>query len=425
MSLASNNPKLTSWVNVAPNSDFPIQNIPFGVFRTADKSARVGTRIGDYVFDLAAATQFDYFDDIHFDKTVFSQSTLNAFIACGKPVWQAVRQRISNLLAGDAVNYSKIGQFEEDNLFFPISKVEMLMPLQIPNYTDFYSSIEHATNVGTMFRPDNPLLPNWKHLPVGYHGRASSITVSGTNVTRPKGQFKLPDAETPIFGATRQLDFELEMGFVIGKGNDLGTSIPTATAEEHIFGFVLFNDWSARDVQSWEYVPLGPFLGKNFFSSVSAWVVTLDALQPFRTEQPIQDTAILEYLQCEGGNKNFDINLEVAIQPPNEEETVVCRSNHKYLYWNVAQQLAHHTINGCNAQIGDLYASGTISGKTPDSYGSMLELTWRGTKPLKMADDTERKFINDYDTVIMRGYAEKDGVRIGFGEVKNMVLPTV
>ncbi len=423
MSLLANNPALKSWVNASPNSDFPIQNLPFGVFYTANKPARIGTRIYDYVLDLSAATHFDYFDDIHFDKKVFSSNKLNDFMACGKPVWQAVRQRISNLLAGDEVNTIKMSQFEEDGLLIPISKVEMLLPVQIPNYTDFYSSIEHATNVGSMFRPENPLLPNWKHLPVGYHGRASSITVSGTNFSRPKGQFKLPDSETPIFGASRQLDFELEMGFLMGTGNALGTNITTANAEEHIFGFVLFNDWSARDIQSWEYVPLGPFLGKNFFSSISAWVVTTDALQPFKVAQPEQDVAILDYLQFEG-NKNFDIQLEVAIKPQNTEETIVSRSNYKYMYWNIAQQLAHHTINGCNTQIGDLYASGTISGKTPDSYGSMLELAWRGTKSLKMSDDTERKFINDYDTVIIRGFAEKDGIRIGFGEVRNTALPT-
>jgi fumarylacetoacetase len=422
MSLLANNPSLQSWVYVPQNSDFPIQNIPFGVFRTAETSARIGTRIGDYVLDLAAATKFDYFDDIHFDKTVFSKDKLNDFLACGRPVWQLIRKRISDLLVGTEVNYARIEQFEEDALLIPIHKVEMLMPVTIPNYTDFYSSIEHATNVGSMFRPENPLLPNWKHLPVGYHGRASSILPSGTNFIRPKGQYKLPDSETPIFGNSRQVDFELEMAYIIGQGNKLGTTVSTANAEEHIFGFVLFNDWSARDIQSWEYVPLGPFLGKNFFSSISTWVVTLDALQPFRTEQPARDTELLEYLQYEG-QRNFDIALEVAILPPNSEETVVCRSNHKYLYWNVAQQIAHHTINGCNMQIGDLYASGTISGKTPDSYGSMLELAWRGTKPLKMADNSERKFILDNDTVIMRGFAQKDGVRIGFGEVKNTLLP--
>ncbi len=422
MSLAANNPALRSWVEVSKNSDFPIQNLPFGVFQTATAAPALGVRIGNHIIDLVAFNRFDLLEDIYFDKSTLSQASLNAFIACGKPVWQAVRQRISEFLQGEEVNHSRMAQYEEDGLLVPVGKAQMLLPVQIPSYTDFYSSIEHATNVGSMFRPDNPLLPNWKHLPVGYHGRASSIMVSGTPFHRPKGQFKPADSETPIFGTTRQLDFELEMAFIMGKGNELGSHITTAAAEEHIFGFVLFNDWSARDIQSWEYVPLGPFLGKNFFSSISAWVVTLDALQPFRTEQPTQDVAILPYLQTEG-NQNFDIHLEVAIQPPQTAETVVCKSNTKYLYWSVAQQLAHHTINGCNTQIGDLYASGTISGKEKDSFGSMLELAWRGTKPLQLIDTTERKFILDYDTVIMRAYAEKDGVRIGFGEVSNLVLP--
>jgi fumarylacetoacetase len=421
MTLAANNPALRSWVSVPENSDFPIQNLPFGIFKTATSSPSVGIRIGNHVVDLLALSRFDYLDDIHFDKTTLAKSSLNPFIACGKPVWQAVRQRVSEFLQGEETNPNRMAQYEEDGLLVPISQVEMLLPVQIQNYTDFYSSIEHATNVGSMFRPDNPLLPNWKHLPVGYHGRASSIMVSGTPFHRPKGQFKPADSEIPVFGATKQLDFELEMAFIVGKGNELGESVPTNQAEEHIFGFVLFNDWSARDMQSWEYVPLGPFLGKNFFSSVSAWVVTLDALQPFRTEQPQQDVAILPYLQTEG-QQNFDIQLEVAIQTQEGVETLVCRSNTKYLYWSVAQQLAHHTINGCNAQIGDLYASGTISGKTADSFGSMLELAWRGTKPVAMQDGTERKFIQDHDTVIMRAYTEKDGVRIGFGEVRNLVL---
>jgi fumarylacetoacetase len=421
MNIAANNPALQAWVSVPPNSDFPIQNLPFGIFKTANSPAGVGIRIGDYVVDLVAFNRFDHFEDIYFDKTSLAQPTLNSFIACGKPIWQAVRQRISDFLQGDEVNPLRMAKYEEDGLLIPITQVEMLLPVHIPNYTDFYSSIEHATNVGSMFRPDNPLLPNWKHLPVGYHGRASSIMVSGTSFNRPKGQFKPADSEVPLFGATRQLDFELEMAFIVGKTNELGESVPTDQAEEHIFGFVLFNDWSARDIQAWEYVPLGPFLGKNFFSSVSAWVVTLDALQPFRIEQPSQDTPLLPYLQTEG-KQNFDIRLEVAICPPNSTETVVCRSNTKYLYWSVAQQFAHHTVNGCNAQIGDLYASGTISGKEKDSFGSMLELAWRGTKPLPMQDGTERKFIQDDDTVIMRAYAEKDGVRIGFGEVRNLVL---
>jgi len=305
-----------------------------------------------------------------------------------------------------------------------MDSVEMLMPVHIPNYTDFYSSIEHATNVGTMFRdPEKALLPNWKHIPVGYHGRASSITPSGTPITRPKGQTKAPDATAPSFGPTKRLDFELEMAFIVSKETDLGTSVSTANAEDYIFGLVLFNDWSARDVQVWEYVPLGPFLAKNFASSISPWIVTLDALEQFKIDGPKQDPQVLPYLEYEG-SKNFDINLEVSITPERSSSKVVSISNFKYMYWNMYQQLAHHTVNGCNLKVGDMYASGTISGPTPDSYGSMLELAWKGTKPLEMADGSKRSFIEDGDTVIMKGYAEKDGVRVGFGEVSSKVLPT-
>jgi fumarylacetoacetase len=274
-----------------------------------------------------------------------------------------------------------------------------------------------------MFRdPANALLPNWKHLPVGYHGRASSIVVSGINFHRPKGQMKPADAEKPIFGASKQLDFELEMAFVLNKNTEIGESISTQEAEDAIFGMVIFNDWSARDIQSWEYVPLGPFLGKNFCSSISPWVVTLEALEPFRTASPKQEPEVLDYLKFEG-DKNFDINLEVYLQPENGEENLICKSNYKYMYWNMAQQLAHHTINGCNVEVGDLYASGTISVSEPNSFGSMLELTWRGQNPLKLSDGTERKFIEDHDTIIMRGFSEKNGIRIGFGEVRGKVLP--
>ena len=299
----------------------------------------------------------------------------------------------------------------------------MMMPVHIPNYTDFYSSIEHATNVGKMFRdPANALLPNWKHLPVGYHGRASSIVVSGTDIIRPKGQTKPADIDSPIFGPSKQLDFELEMAFIVNKNTEMGDSISTAEAEDAIFGMVIFNDWSARDIQSWEYVPLGPFLGKNFGSSVSPWVVTLEALEPFRTASPKQEPEVLDYLKFEG-NQNYDINLTVFLKPKNGEENLISESNYKFMYWNMTQQLAHHTINGCNVEVGDLYASGTISGEHSNSFGSMLELTWRGTNPLQLKDGQERKFINDNDTVIMRGYAEKDGIRVGFGEVSGKILP--
>jgi fumarylacetoacetase len=299
----------------------------------------------------------------------------------------------------------------------------MQMPVHVPNYTDFYSSIEHATNVGKMFRdPENALLPNWKHLPVGYHGRASSIVISGTPIHRPKGQTLPPDSKTPIFGPSKRLDFELEIAFVTNSFTELGESVTTENAENQIFGLVLFNDWSARDIQKWEYVPLGPFLAKNFGSSVSPWIVTLEALDPFRVEGPKQDPEVLDYLKYEG-KKNFDIHLQTLIQPENGEENLICTSNFKYMYWNMAQQLAHHTVNGCNLEVGDMYASGTISGHTEDSFGSMLELTWSGQKPITLSDGSERRFIEDNDTVIMRGWCEKDGKRVGFGEVSGKILP--
>jgi fumarylacetoacetase len=299
----------------------------------------------------------------------------------------------------------------------------MLLPINIGDYTDFYSSREHAYNVGVMFRgPENALMPNWKHIPIGYHGRSSSIFISGTPVVRPKGQTRSDDSLPPVFGPSKQLDFELEMAFVVGTGNANGDSIPVEKAEDHIFGLMVFNDWSARDIQKWEYVPLGPFAGKNFSSTLSPWIVTLAALEPFRVEGPTQDFEPLPYLRQTGAH-NFDIQLEVLIQPKGSNEKVVSRSNHKYLYWSMAQQLAHHTVNGCNMRPGDLCASGTISGPSEDSYGSMLELAWKGTKPLQMPDGSERKFILDGDTVIMRAKCEKDGLRIGFGEVRAEVLP--
>jgi len=420
---------LKSWIPVDTNSDFPIQNLPFGIFvpplsHITDKRdtgkvlPRVGVAIGEFVLDLSELKKTGVFNALKFDTNVFAKSSLNDFISLGKKITSAVRARISKLLE------ERNPELRDDKktkaiVLHKIKDVRMLLPVEIGDYTDFYSSMEHAKNVGTMFRdPANALLPNWKHLPVGYHGRASSIVVSGTNFHRPKGQMKTADADLPVFGPTKQLDFELEMGFIIGKETKLGESISTKDAEDYIFGMVIFNDWSARDIQSWEYVPLGPFLGKNFCSSMSPWVVTLDALEPFRTASPKQDVPVLPYLES-SGEKTFDINLEVLI-----DDTSVSKSNFKYLYWNMAQQLAHHTVNGCNIKVGDLMASGTISGATPDSYGSMLELSWKGTKPLKLSDGTERKFINDNDTVTMRAFSEKENLRIGFGEVKGKVLPT-
>lgn len=413
---------MKSFVNYSENSDFSIHNIPFGVAVFNKEYIACATRIGDVVIDLATLYDFGFFEDVEgINDNVFEAYTLNEFIELGKPVTSAVRLKLQELLLEGSALSRDEKTIEE--CFYNLDEVKMMMPVHVPNYTDFYSSIEHATNVGKMFRdPTNALLPNWKHLPVGYHGRASSIVVSGADIHRPKGQMKPADADEPVFGPCRQLDFELEMAFIINKNTEMGDSITTGDAEDAIFGMVLFNDWSARDIQSWEYVPLGPFLGKNFGSSVSPWVVTLEALEPFRTASPVQEPEVLDYLKF-SGDKNYDIRLEVFLKPEKGNETRICQSNYKYMYWNMAQQLAHHTVNGCNVEVGDMYASGTISGTEKDSFGSMLELTWRGTEPLKLNDGQERKFIEDHDTVIMRGWAEKDGVRVGFGEVSGKILP--
>ncbi len=405
------------------DSDFPIQNLPFGIFKSNSGNPRLGVAIGEYIVDLSALAKEGLFDQIPFDKNVFSESTLNSFIALGKHTTNAVRERVSELLN---INNQEFQDNEslKSKALIKQSDAQMLMPVYVPNYTDFYSSREHATNVGIMFRdPANALLPNWLHLPVGYHGRASSIVVSGTAIHRPKGQTKTDAEAMPSFGPSKSLDFELELAFITGKATPLGDSITTTQAEDHIFGLVLFNDWSARDLQRWEYVPLGPFLAKNFGSSISPWVVTLEALEPFRAAGPTQEPEVLPYLKY-SGKKNYEINLEVAIQTPNGISKTVSHSNFKYMYWNMCQQLAHHTVNGCNICVGDMYASGTISGPTPDSYGSMLEITWGGKNPVQMPDGTERKFINDNDTVVMKGYAEKNGVRIGFGECVGKILPS-
>lgn len=414
---------LKSWVSVPAQSDFPIQNIPFGIFKTQYLPPGAGVAIGNYVLDLVYIHEQGYLNGLGLPPGVFNQPYLNAFIGLGRKKTGAVRQRIMTLLQED--NHELQSNVAARELaIIPMEEVQMMMPINIPNYTDFYSSEGHATNVGTMFRdPKNALLPNWKHIPVGYHGRASSIVVSGTPIHRPKGQMKSPESENPHFGATHKLDFELEMAFVTCCDTPLGTSLSVAQAEENIFGLVLFNDWSARDIQQWEYVPLGPFLGKNFASTISPWIVTLDALEPFRTAGPKQEPRVLPYLEFEG-DKNFDVALEVFIKAT-DQESMVSRSNFKYMYWNMAQQLAHHTVNGCNIQVGDLYASGTISGSSPGSYGSLLELTWNGQKPIVLADGTQRKFLADGDEVIMRGFAQKNGVRIGFGECNGKILPAL
>jgi fumarylacetoacetase len=403
-------------IDIPENSDFSIHNIPFGIFSTKNRSPRAGVAIGDHILDLVAVAELDVFD---FNVAVLEREDLNDFISLGKEITSRVRKKIQYWLKDDTSPLAG-----KPELFVKQSEAQMHMPVCVGDYTDFYSSIEHATNVGKMFRdPENALLPNWKHIPVGYHGRASSIVVSGQPIHRPKGQTLPKDANTPVFGPSQRLDFELEMGFVVGKNTDLGESVSTKEAEDYIFGLVLFNDWSARDIQKWEYVPLGPFLAKNFASSISPWIVTLDALEPFRVAGPEQEPKVLPYLEYEG-EKNYDINLEVGITPDGSDETTVCHSNFKYMYWNMAQQLAHHTVNGCNIHVGDMMASGTISGKDENSYGSMLELAWMGTKPVQLNDGSERKFINDGDTVTLRGYAKKEAIRVGFGAVSTKVLPT-
>mgnify|MGYP003634996572 FL=1 len=425
MKLTANNPNRKSWLDVSKDSDFPIQNIPFGVFITKDDIITIGTRIGDYAIDLGALHQLGYFEGIPLTDDIFLQDSLNDFIADGRKTWRLVRNRIADIFD---VTKSGLRDHKEHKaeIIFRMDDIEMLLPVTVGDYTDFYASKEHATNVGTLFRdPENALMPNWLHVPIGYHGRSSSIIPSGTPIRRPYGQSKPAEGSTvPTFGPSRLLDFELEMAFITTDSNTLGDRISIEEAEEYIFGMVLFNDWSARDIQGWEYQPLGPFLGKNFASTISPWIVTLDALEPFRTDNPKQVHEPLPYLQVEG-QKSYDIKLQVGIKPDGKEETVVANSNFKYMYWTMVQQLAHHTINGCPVEAGDMMGSGTISGPTKDSYGSMLELSWAGQKPIKLNDGSERKFINDNDTVIMRAHCKNDERRIGFGECTGEVLPAI
>lgn len=420
--IEANNPALKSWVEVNENSDFPIQNLPFGVISINGGKPRVASRIGDFAIDLKSLFVLGYLENLPFSMEDFDTDSLNPMMKQGKQGTRALRNRLSKLFS-TANNDLQKNQHHVDQVLAELDNVTMLMPINVGDYTDFYSSEQHAYNVGCLFRdPNNALLPNWKYVPVGYHGRSSSILPSGVNFHRPKGQKKPPTSDVPVFGQSNLLDFELETAFFTYEGKPLGDHITTAEADDFIFGMALFNDWSARDIQGWEYVPLGPFLGKNFASHISCWIVTLDALEPFRVPGPVQDPKVFPYLEYTG-DKHIDINLEVIIQPDNGDENVVAKSNYKYMYWNMNQQLAHHTINGCNIRLGDCYGSGTISGPEEGEFGSMLEISWKGTKPFKMNDGTERKFIEDNDTVIIRGFAKKDGVRIGFGEVLAKVLP--
>ena len=398
----ANDPSRISWITIPENSDFPIQNIPFGVFLTKEDVITIGTRIGDSAIDMGALQQLGYFDGIELTDDMFMQDTLNDFISDGKKTWRLVRNRLAELFD---VNNPKLRDNKEhiEVVIFEINDIEMLLPVQIGDYTDFYSSKEHATNVGKMFRdPENALLPNWLHRPMGQ--------------TLPSGE------TTPSFGPSRLVDFELEMAFITTDVNIMGENIPINESEDYIFGMVLLNDWSARDIQKWEYVPLGPFLAKNFASSISPWIVTMDALEPFRVKGPKQEPTPLPYLQ-QKGKHTYDISLEVYIEPENVAPKLVSKSNFKYMYWSMSQQLTHHTSNGCRVNSGDMMGSGTISGPTEDSYGSMLELTWSGKNPLKMNDGSERKFINDNDTVTMKGFCQNSAVRIGFGEVTCKLLP--
>ncbi|AFM04979.1 fumarylacetoacetate hydrolase [Bernardetia litoralis DSM 6794] len=415
----ANNPALKSFVEVSKDSDFPIQNLPFGIFSTDNaQDARVGIRIGDFVLDMSQLSELNFLGDLNFDHSVFYENILNPFIELGQTNWRATREKVSELLqVGSDLEQQK------DSVLFPVANVTMHLPVKVGDYTDFYSSIEHATNLGKLFRPNaEALMPNWKHIPVGYHGRASSIVISGTEIHRPKGQIKPNPDEAPIFSPCKTLDFELEMAFIVGKATKLGDSVTVDTAEDHIFGMTVFNDWSARDIQKWEYVPLGPFLGKSFASSMSPWVVTLDALEPFRVASPKQDSEVLDYLKYTKKH-NFNISLEVDFIPENGEATTISHSSFKYLYWNMAQQLTHHTVNGCNINVGDVCASGTISGKDENSYGSLIELTQGGKKMIPLKNGVERKFIQDNDTIVMRGFCQNDSVRIGFGEVSGKILP--
>jgi fumarylacetoacetase len=419
--------KLRSWVEVDENSDFPIQNIPFGIYRPkGGGDLHVATAIGDYVLDLAYLDDAGLFNGTVVEGTeVFHEPTLNALMSMGRKAWKEIRLVISRLLRQEASNGDLGNNKDLRNMaLISMNEVEMQLPVDIGDYTDFYSSKEHATNVGKMFRPDGkPLLPNWLHLPVAYHGRASSVILSGTDIVRPKGQTKAPDAPAPSFGNSERLDFELEMGVLIGAGNSLGEAVSVNAAEDYVFGLALVNDWSARDIQTWEYQPLGPFLAKNFATSLSPWIITLEALEPFRCSGPKQDPKPLEYLR-NTKDSTFDINLEIYLKTENmDSDQLISSSNYNYLYWNMSQQIAHHTITGCNLRTGDLLASGTISGPGKDNRGSMLELSWLWTKPIKLSNGDERKSLDDGDTVTLRGWCQGDGYRIGFGDCTGTILP--
>ncbi|WP_322514507.1 fumarylacetoacetase [Rhodopseudomonas palustris] len=415
-----NDPRLRSFIDVKADSDFPIQNLPYGVFSTANNASPcVGVAIGDYVLDLAALQSAKL---LELPDGVFAQSSINAFMALGPQVWRTTRARISALLRHDSAELRDDAALREQALI-PMRDVKLHLPLRVEGFTDFYSSKEHATNVGTMFRDKtNPLLPNWLHIPIGYNGRASTVVVSGTKIHRPRGQLKPPSAELPSFGPCKRLDFELEIGVVVGQPSAMGTMLTEQQAEEMIFGFTLLNDWSARDIQQWEYVPLGPFQAKAFATSISPWIVTREALEPFRVHGPTQQPTPLPYLQQQGAN-NYDMALEVALRTPAMNAPArISATNFKYMYWSSVQQLVHHASSGCAMTIGDLLGSGTVSGPEKDQLGSLLELSWNGTEPVSLPGGESRGFLEDGDSLIMRGWCQADGYRVGFGEVEGTVL---
>ncbi|WP_420457245.1 fumarylacetoacetase [Rubrivirga sp.] len=426
---------MTPFLDLPADSGFGLHNLPYGVFSTRAEPPRCGVRIGDHVVDLAVLESHGVVGVAGAGRQpVFNAGSLNRFMALGPDTWHAVRSHLQELLSVEGSPALRESETLRQRAIVPLADVTMHLPAEIGDYTDFYSSRQHATNVGSMFRdPDNALLPNWLHLPVGYHGRASSVVVSGTDVTRPSGQQKPDDDAPPVFGPSKLLDMELELGFFVGPGNALGEPIPMAQAGRHIFGFVLVNDWSARDIQKWEYVPLGPFLGKSFATSISPWVVPAAALAPFRVEGEAQDETAgnpepLPYLR-QAEPRALDLDLAVALETEAMREAgtppeVVARSNATNLYWSPEQQLVHHTVNGCNARPGDLMASGTISGEAPGSYGSFLELSWRGTRPLDLPGGETRTFLRDGDRVVISGEAVRDGRRVSLGEVSGTIRPT-
>ncbi|XP_030045697.1 fumarylacetoacetase [Microcaecilia unicolor] len=415
-----------SFIQVEKNCDFPIQNLPYGIFSTRDEPRRrIGVAIGDQILDVGAIKHLFQGPILSQHQYVFDEPTLNKFMGLGHKAWKEAREYLQDLLSARNPGLRDHEELRKRALV-PQVLATMHLPADIGDYTDFYSSRYHAMNVGIMFRgKENALMPNWLHLPVGYHGRASSVVVSGTAIRRPVGQMRPDDAKPPVFGACKSLDIELEMAFFVGDGNQLGEPIPIARAHEHIFGMVLMNDWSARDIQKWEYVPLGPFLGKNFGTSISPWVVPMEALMPFVLPNPVQDPLPLPYL-VDDAPYNFDINLSVAIKGKGmTEAATICKSNFKYMYWTMKQQLAHHTISGCNVRPGDLLASGTISGPEPESYGSMLELSWKGTKPISLGGGHVRTFLQDGDEVFLTGFCQGIGYRIGFGCCAGKILPAI